>query len=134
MFTQMCWLSITHCALYKSEIYSKDFAGCANNPQIVAEQNNCERTPHPSDGIILLINLSLSKKMCLRFPVSYASKILSPAVHRILKHLPLLDTFRVYFYGFFSLISCRKCLSRLSEENVKPAPGCLHFNTPSVHS
>lgn len=32
------------CSLYKSKIYSKDFTGCANNPQMVAEKNKSEHT------------------------------------------------------------------------------------------
>lgn len=48
---------------------------------------------------------------------------LSLAIKGIVKHL---DTFGVYFYGFFSLISCRKCLSTLLLENTKqPLDVCI---------
>lgn len=67
----------------------------------------------------------------LSLKVSDLLKILSK-VHS-LKSVIKTHQFEInVFYGLLSFISSRKCLLRLSEGNIKTAPGCVHFQIPSL--
>lgn len=68
------------CSLEKSEIYSKDFSKFTNN-------NSSQAGRSSSQTYNFAISLSLAIKATVRHS----------------------DIFAVYFYGFFNLISCRKC-------------------------
>lgn len=113
------------CSLQKSEIYSQDFTGCSNNPPTDCRTEQIRAQPrtntHPPDHLISWINLSLAVKgkICvLRFSISHTFKIFLPTV---VKHsLPPLYKFRVYFYGFFSLISLMLIQTLVGEYKNSP--------------
>lgn len=111
MFTQTC-LEFVQCT--NPRFILKIAQGVQIIPQTVAEQIRAH-TLSPDD-IILLINLSLALKgkICVWESLYHHFKISLPTVQNNETLFPPLDKCRVYFHGFFSLISCRKCLSTLS--------------------
>lgn len=78
-----CLLNSAVCSLDNSEIYSPDFCMFTNNSSKAGQIAGCRF----SQTYNFVISLSLAIKATVRHS----------------------DLFAVYFYGFFNLISCRKC-------------------------